>query len=186
MGLKFRWFRAQMKMETSSISSELTSLAGVYRSQPFEVSCSSSTQDITQPTYKTSSKHIPSQEVNHIASRNNKASGTSLQHSPVFANIGQSTNHKGINFVGNNTSSKSSSKNPLVSVEKHNITSNNVENETKAINNMEKDKPKTTRGILQKRKAPAPLAPKGTAVTPNAEKQVPMQFLDQEDSETET
>jgi hypothetical protein len=40
MGLKIRWFRAQMNMKTTKRSSELGSLDGVYRSQPFEASSS--------------------------------------------------------------------------------------------------------------------------------------------------
>jgi hypothetical protein len=40
MGLKIRRFRAQMKMKATNSSSELGSLEGIYRSQPFEVSSS--------------------------------------------------------------------------------------------------------------------------------------------------
>jgi hypothetical protein len=40
MGLKIRWFRAQMNMKATNSSSELGSLHGIYRSQPFEVSSS--------------------------------------------------------------------------------------------------------------------------------------------------
>lgn len=40
MGLKIRWFRAQMNMKATNSRSELGSLDGVYRSQPFEVSSS--------------------------------------------------------------------------------------------------------------------------------------------------
>lgn len=40
MGLKIRWFRAQMNMKATNSSSELESLYGVYRSQPIEVSSS--------------------------------------------------------------------------------------------------------------------------------------------------
>lgn len=47
MGLKIHWFRARMNMNATTSSDELGSLAGVYRSQPFEVS--SSTPLATQP-----------------------------------------------------------------------------------------------------------------------------------------
>jgi hypothetical protein len=70
MGLKIHWFRARMNMKETKSSSELGSLVGMYRSQPFEVS--SSTPLAPQPhnnvTASSSSVSPPSTQLSPSSS----------------------------------------------------------------------------------------------------------------------
>jgi hypothetical protein len=126
MGLKIRWFRAQMNMKTNTSSSELGPLVGVYRSRPFEVS--SSTPLVPQPqdnmTTSSSSQRTlvspsstqlspPSSSAHKLKTDSQKKLPASSLENPPMGQL-QPSKHKKNKEDGNKTKTKpASGKNPL-------------------------------------------------------------------------
>jgi hypothetical protein len=91
MGLKIRWFRAQMDMKATNIRSELSSLDGVYRSQPFEASSSAPQTPQSYNVIAGSSSHksviLPSSGKLSINSSSMHTSKTDLLKIPTASSL---------------------------------------------------------------------------------------------------
>lgn len=124
MGLKIRWFRAQMNMKATNSSSELESLYGVYRSQPTEVSSSAPLLPLSHNIIAGRSQISPSSE--HLSTHPSllHKSKTDLWKKPPASSIesppeepSQRHNRK---FEDGTKTTSASSKNPLSMPTEHN------------------------------------------------------------------
>jgi hypothetical protein len=132
MGLKIRWFRAQMDMKGTNKRSELRSLDGVYRSQPFEASTSAPLAPQSYNTIAGSSSHkspiSPSSEKLSTHSSLLRGSKTGFWKKPTASSLegppegpSQPSKHNRKIDEGAKTKSNSASgKNPLSKQKKHN------------------------------------------------------------------